>query len=187
MFAAPIFFVIALKAMAAPVALSPEVKAKLTQIAFQAARSDDVKTLTEFFRVGGDVNGKNPRGDTLLIVAAYAGQADAVTAILKQKRVRIDATNSMGLTALTAAAFKGDVAVAKLLIAAKANVNHANASQQTSLMYAAMTGKLEMVKCLVESGATIDVKNEKGQSPISLAKQQGATDVVTWLESQKKP
>ena len=60
------------------VALTPEVAARLQEIAFQAARDGDVETLTEFFAAGRPVNEVNKRGDTLLIVAAYNGQPKAV-------------------------------------------------------------------------------------------------------------
>ena len=76
--------------LAAPkaVPLTPEVAAKLQAIAFQAARDGDTTTLKEYFAAGQPVNGTNGRGDTLLTVAAYAGEADAVAIILKQPKCR---------------------------------------------------------------------------------------------------
>ncbi len=170
-----------------PIPLTPEVAGKLQQIAFQAAREGDVESLVEYFRIGRPVNDVNARGDTLLTVAAYAGQTEAIVAILKQPKVEIDAKNKMGLTALTAAAFKGHVDIAKLLVTAKANVNHANGSGQTALMFAALTGKAEMVAFLLKSGADPKAKDKSGKTALSLAQEQGADDAVKLLvEALKK-
>ncbi len=162
--------------------LTPEVAAKLQAIAFQAARTGDLETLKEYFAAGQPVNGANKRGDTLLTVAAYSGQAEAVSLILKQKRVEVDAKNAMGLTALAAAAFKGEVAIAKALVAAKADVNAANDSGQTALMFAALAGRTTMVEYLLKAGADAKAKDTSGNTPLSLAKGQGAKDVVKLLE-----
>ena len=164
------------------VPLTPEVAAKLQEIAFQSARTGDLETLAEFFAAGQPVNGTNKRGDTLLTVAAYGGQAEAVALILKQKKVEIDAKNAMGLTALTAAAFKGEVEIAKALVEAKADVNAANESGQTALMFAALAGRTKVVEYLLKAGADAKATDKSGNTPLSLAKGQGAKDVVKLLE-----
>lgn len=165
-----------------PVALTPEVAAKLQAIAFQAAREGDTETLTEYFAAGRPVNEVNKRGDTLLTVAAYNGQPKAVALILKQEKVQIDARNKMGLTALTGAAFKGEVEIAKALVAAKADVNLANDSGQTALMFAALAGKEKMVEYLLTAGADPAAMDKAGNTPSSLAAGQGADKVKKLLE-----
>lgn len=117
------------------VEVTPEVAAKLQDVAFQAAREGDVVTLQEYFAAGRPVNEANPRGDTLLVVAAYAGQEPAVAVILEREGVAVDARNSMGLTALTAASFQGHVGIARRLVARGADVNLSNAAGQTALMF----------------------------------------------------
>lgn len=168
------------------VEITPEVAAKLQEIAFQAAREGDVTTLKEYFAAGRPVNDANKRGDTLLTVAAYNGQADAVTLILKQKGVEVDAKNKMGLTALTAASFKGEVEIAKALVAAKADVNAANDSGQTALMFAALAGRTKVVEYLLKAGADPKAKDKAGNTPLSLAKTQRADEVVKVLEATAK-
>lgn len=164
------------------VALTPEVAAKLQEIAFQAARDGDTETLTEYFAAGRPVNDTNKRGDTLLIVAAYNGQPKAVAVVLKQAKVQVDARNKMGLTALTAAAFKGEVEIAKALVAAKADVNAANDSGQTSLMFAALAGREKAVEYLLQAGADPKAADKDGNTPLSLATGQGADEVRKLLE-----
>jgi len=166
------------------VVLNAETKAKLAMIAFQAARDGDLKTLTEFFAVGGSVHEVNARGDTLLTLAAYSKQPDAVALILKQRDVKVDARNTMGLTALSAAAFKGDVASLKLLLKAKADPNAANESRQTPIMFAALAGKVQAVELLLDGGADGTRADRAGRTPYRLAADQGADDVVKLLRTR---
>lgn len=168
---------------APPVVLDAETKAKLQAIAFQAAREGDTKTLKEYLAVGEPVNATNARGDTLLCVAAYNGQADAVALILEQPKVDVEVRNRMGLTALSAAAFKGHVEIAKQLVKAKADPNAANDSGQTPLMFAALTGRTEMVKYLLEAGAKPTAKDKVGNTPASLARGQGAKELAELIEA----
>lgn len=168
----------------ASVKMDDSTRAKLQQIAFQAARNDDPKTLKEYFGSGFDVNQTNPRGDTLLTVAAYAGSAKAVDEILAQKELKIDQRNRMGLTALAAAAFKGQGAIAAKLIAKGADVNAANGVGQTALMFAALAGKTEVARVLLDHGAKADSVDKLGNSALGLAKAQGAKEMVSLLESK---
>jgi ankyrin repeat protein len=165
------------------VAITPEVAAKLSQIAFQAAREGDVETLEAYFAAAQPVNEPNARGDTLLIVAAYNGQEKAVELILEQPKLEVDARNKMGLTALAAAAFKGHVGISKKLIAAKANVNAANGSGQTAIMFAALAGKVKVLKYLLSVGADPRAADKNGNTPLKLAQGQGAEEVVKLLEA----
>lgn len=167
----------------APVRVTPEVAARLRQIAFQAARDGDLDTLRAYFRAGRPVNDPNPRGDTLLTVAAYRGQAEAVELILDQPKVEVDARNKMGLTALSAAAFHGHTAVAKTLVKAKADVNAANASGQTPLMFAALAGRTETVAYLLEAGAKPTAADADGRTPLSLAEAQGADEAAALIRA----
>ncbi|QEL20268.1 ankyrin repeat domain-containing protein [Limnoglobus roseus] len=164
------------------VVITPDVAAKLQEIAFQAAREGDLDTLREYFAAGRPVNETNKRGDTLLIVAAYNGQPKAVALILKQTKVEIDARNKMGLTALSAAAFKGEVNIAKALVEAKADVNAASESGQTALMFAALAGREKMVEYLLTAGADPKAMDKAGNTPLTLAKGQGAEGVQKLLQ-----
>ena len=181
------FAVVAVMSFAKPpVVVDVDTKAKLQVIAFQAVRDGDTKTLTEYFAAGFSVNDANPRGDTLLCVAAYNGQPDVVALILKQPGVKIEARNKMGLTALAAAAFKGDVAIAKLLVKHKADANAANESGQTPLMFAALTGRTEMVKYLLEAGADPAAMDKSKNTASSLARGQGAKELAESIEAARK-
>ena len=164
-----------------PVTLTPEVRAKLKEIAFNAARQGDVKTIAEYLKVETDVNATNTRGDTLLILATYYGKYEAALEILKHPKLDIDKKNSMGLTALAAAAYKGDQKLTKLLLQHKATVDASSPSGQTALMFAALTNRVEISKLLVEAGANPQARDKQGNTPVSLAKQQGAKEVSEYF------
>ncbi|HEX4613211.1 MAG TPA: ankyrin repeat domain-containing protein [Urbifossiella sp.] len=168
-------------------AVTPEVAAKLSAIAFQAAREDDRETLAAYFAAGRPVNEPNARGDTLLTVAAYNAQEGAVELILAQPKVEVDARNKMGLTALSAAAFKGHVGIAKKLVAAKADVNAVSGSGRTALMFASLAGRTEMVEYLLAAGADPRAADRAGSTALSLARGQGADAVVRRLEAAPPP
>lgn len=167
-------FAIAASLVPAPkLIVTPEVAAKLTPIAFQAARDGDLPTLQACLDAGQPVNAANRRGDTLLTVAAYNAQSDAVKLLLKRPRVAIDARNKMGLTALSAAAFKGQDAILADLLAAKADPSAASPRGQTALMFAALAGREGCIKKLIAAGASINAKDAQGNSAASLAEGQG--------------
>lgn len=167
-----------------PIPITPEVAAKLRDIAFQAAREGDLETLKAYFDSGLSVNDLNARGDTLLIVAAYNGQEKAVETTLAQPKVAVDARNKMGLTALAAAGFKGHTAIAERLVRAKADINSANGSGQTALMFAALSGRSETVEYLLSVGANPRAADRSGNTALSLAQGQGADAVVRLLEAK---
>ena len=181
------FIVAALMALPTPkVALTPEVAAKLQLIAFQAAREDDTETVAAYLAAGQPANGTNTRGDTLLIVAAYAGSDKVVKLLLAHKGIVTDARNKMGLAALSAAAFKGHVAALDMLLKAKADPNAAGDDGRTALMFAALSDRHEAVKRLLRAGAKADAQDKAGNTPLSLAKAQGAAKSVALLEAARK-
>jgi uncharacterized protein len=170
-----------------PITLTPDDVQKLHIIAFDAAREGDIQTLAAYFSSGFDVNGKNARGDTLLILAAYHGQEKAVELILNQPKVDLDYKNNMGFTALTGAVYKGFNPIVQQLIDKGANVNTANGSGQTPLMFAALFGRQEAARLLIRAGANPAANDAQGNTAVSLAKAQGNASMLTLLETHEKP
>jgi ankyrin repeat protein len=60
------------------------------------------------------------RGNTLVMLAAYHGHADAVRE-LAERGADVDRTNDRGQTPLAGAVFKGEVEVVRALVAARAD------------------------------------------------------------------
>ncbi|MFQ3592068.1 MAG: ankyrin repeat domain-containing protein [Gemmataceae bacterium] len=169
----------------APIELTAQTRAKLEQIAFQAAREGDTKTLREYFRLGMPVNVVNERGDSLLILAVYHGQTEAAALILRQPGLEVGYRNRMGFNALDGAAFKGNVELIQQLIQAGAKVNAQSPSGRTALMLAAMTNRLEAAKELLAAGADASLADERGTTALKLAELQGAEALVNLLRQQK--
>lgn len=169
------------------VILDAVTEANLIEIVFDAARSDDLTTVTEYLNEGFSPNVRSPRGDTLLTVAAYHDSADVVQVLLAQPRIDIEARNRMGLTAVAAAAFKGYERPLRMLIAAGANVNSSNEMNQTALMFASISGRTRAVEILMASGADKERTDSLGNTAISVARTQGADAVVGVLLKDSKP
>ena len=152
----------------------------LTRI-FEHARNGETEAVKMYLDSGYTPNIISPRGDSLLIVAAYHGYPDLVKLVLAQPNVPVDFQNKMGFTALTGASFKGYTDIMQQLIAAGATVNHRNMSGQTALMFASLTGRFDAVKLLLKSGANAKVKDTSGNDAAALAAQQGAAAVSAAL------
>ncbi len=170
-----------------PVVLSADDVKKLHQIAFEAAREGDIKTLTAYLSSGFSVNEKNARGDTLLILAAYYGHDEAVGLILNQKGVELDHKNNMGFTALTGAVYKGFNNITQRLIDKGADINTTNRSGQTPLMFAALFGREDAARILLAKGARLEAADADGNTAVTLARAQGNQKMLDILEKPPKP
>lgn len=93
---------------------------ELLQSAFDHARAGDVEALGALLDAGLPANLTNGKGDTLLLLAAYHQQADAVRLLLAHgaDHARI---NDNGQTALAAAVFRRHEGIVADLLAAGAD------------------------------------------------------------------
>ncbi|GAA2536636.1 hypothetical protein GCM10009860_16350 [Microbacterium mitrae] len=87
---------------------------------FDLARTGRVAELTEMIGAGVPIDTRNARSDTMLIVAAYAQQAEAV-AMLIALGADLNIENRMGQTAISCAVFRNDETVLQLLLNAGAD------------------------------------------------------------------
>jgi len=139
-----------------------------------AARSGNADVVTQLIDKGASVNARGPRGQTALMWAV-AEQHPAVVQVLLSRgadiRIRSDESGQVmavpphgkpeynrmipfgGETALMFAARGGDLASARLLLAAGANVNDADAWGVSAMVLAAHSGFTEMVEFLLDKGA----------------------------------
>ncbi|MFF0108484.1 ankyrin repeat domain-containing protein [Streptomyces hirsutus] len=92
----------------------PEVVELATKI-FDMARSGRTEELVAYVDAGVPANLTNDRGDSLVMLAAYHGHADAVRALL-ERGADVDRINDRGQTPLAGAAFKGDTEVVEALL-----------------------------------------------------------------------
>ena len=89
--------------------------------------------------------------------------------------------NDRGQTPLAGAAFKGDSAIAELLIQHGADINGRSFDGKTPLMFAAMFDRAAMIDLLLQHGADPTISTENGMTAVSLAQAMGAQQSLARL------
>jgi ankyrin repeat protein len=145
--------------------------------ALAAARSGDAGTLQKLLARGLDPDIVDENGNTLLILAARAGYADAVARILKF-RPKLGSRNAAGDSALMLAALKGNRGVVEKLLAAGAPLNH---DGWTPLMYAAFEGHCELVDLFLQMGAAVNARAPNKATPLMLAARNGYVECTRMM------
>ncbi|GAA0279539.1 hypothetical protein LNAOJCKE_1900 [Methylorubrum aminovorans] len=165
---------------AAPPALDDETLAFAARV-FQYARMGHAEELAELFGQGLPANLRNDKGDSLLMLAAYNGQA-AATRVILEAGGDPELANDRGQTPLAGAAFKGDAEIVRLLLEHGAQVDGAGDGTRTALMVAAMFDRTEIVDLLLAHGADAGRRDAAGMSAADMARQMGAKDTPAQLD-----
>lgn len=147
------------------------VEQRLRDHFLDAARRGDGMMLKEFIRAGYNLDVRDDKGYTGLILAAYHGQRETVELLLEAGADPC-AQDQRGNTALMGAVFKGELRIARRLLDAECNPDQRNASGQTAAMYAAMFQRNDLLETLMDRGVDIKATDALGNSVQSL--QQGA-------------
>ena len=153
---------------------------------FQFARMGHAEELAELFGQGLPANLRNDKGDSLLMLAAYNGQAETARAILEHGGDP-ELANDRGQTPLAGAAFKGDRAMAELLLAHGALVDGTGDGSRTALMTAAMFDRLEIIDLLLAHGADPDRRDGAGLTAAEMAQSMGAVHAPARLAQAPRP
>ncbi len=96
--------------------------AEVIEGVFSLARQGQTGPLGDMIDAGVPLDLLNGRGDTLLIVAAYAEHADTVAELLR-RGADTAVVNAMGQTAVACAVFRNNEEVLRALLAAGANAD----------------------------------------------------------------
>ncbi len=112
--------------------------------------------------------------------AAMAGDTTALRALLQQK-ANVNAPQPDGATAIQWAAYRNDLQMADLLIAAGADVKLANHDGATPLWLAAENGSAAMIEKLIEAGANPNERHSNGETPLMMAARNGNTAALKVL------
>ncbi|MCC3330776.1 ankyrin repeat domain-containing protein [Nocardia abscessus] len=121
--------------------IDPELIELATKV-FDFARCGDTASLAAYVDAGVPVDLTNDAGDTLLMLAAYHGHADAVAALLKRS-ADPNRANDKGQTPLAGAVFKGETGIVRQLAAAGADPDAGTPSARAA---AVMFGKTDLVE-----------------------------------------
>jgi ankyrin repeat protein len=104
-------------------------------------------------RKGININIKNAKKETPLMLAVASGRAEIVVALL-EAGARTDGIDAEGQTALTMAARNKSQDIAEALIGAKASLDAADKNGMTALTIAAQAGNIRLVKTLLTAAET---------------------------------
>ena len=123
----------------------------------------------------------SPAVDAPLSVAAMRGDLDTVQSLLNGQ-ADVNAAQGDGTTALHWAAYRDDVAMARLLVKSGADVAvQTRLGNLTPLFMAAKNGTATMIEVLAEAGADVNPANTSGTTPLMLAAASGRADAVRIL------
>eukprot|EP00928_Gymnodinium_smaydae_P071103 TRINITY_DN5477_c0_g2_i1.p1 TRINITY_DN5477_c0_g2~~TRINITY_DN5477_c0_g2_i1.p1 ORF type:complete len:725 (-),score=115.44 TRINITY_DN5477_c0_g2_i1:634-2808(-) len=137
---------------------------------------DQVRTL---LREGLDANEKDADGRTALFVAAHAGRADVMRALL-DGRADPSLADRINQTPLFHAAWKSHECVA-LLLEARASASSLDARGQTPIFYAARYGIDDAIRHLVEAKANVTLTDTTGKSPLDYARLESRASTAKML------
>jgi ankyrin repeat protein len=124
---------------------SPVIMQGQLQDLYRAARANDVKLAQTLIEQKVDINQKDERGFTALILATY-NQSPDVAKLLLQHGADTESADPTGRTALMGASFQGDDECVTILLDNGAKINGTDVNGSTALMYAVEFGRTSVVK-----------------------------------------
>ena len=146
---------------------------------FDAVQKGTIEDVKHFLEAkGADINLKDNRGYTPLLVAASRENVEVVKFLI-QKGADVNAEDNNGYTALHRAVWQKEVEVAKILLSVdgiKVNT-FCNAERSrdgtfrrsTPLHEAVFNDDVELAYLLVSKGAKVDAKDDGGDTPLDMA------------------
>ncbi|MBA1291767.1 ankyrin repeat domain-containing protein [Pseudomonas lurida] len=168
--------------MSTPRQMTEDEAAEFAEQVFDVARKGDAAMLAALLAKGLPANLRNHNGDTLLMLAAYHGHAEAVKVLLEFKANPLIANDKNQLP-IAGAAFKGNLPVVKALIEGGTPVEAASSDGRTALMMAAMFNRVEMLDYLLAQGANPNATDAQGATALAAAQTMGAMDTAARLQN----
>ncbi|MDB5988623.1 MAG: hypothetical protein JWQ10_26 [Herbaspirillum sp.] len=146
---------------------------------FIAVKNDNSTTVSALLQRGLSPNlVEENRGETGLILALREDSTKVFNVLINAPSVDLEVLAKNGDNALMIAAYKGNVAAVKALIAKEAEVNKHG---WTALHYAAAVGNDEIVKILLDESAYIDAESPNSTTPLMMAARGGHVSTVKLL------
>ena len=145
---------------------------------FAAIKKDDAATVAALLARGLDPNTLGPKGLTGLFMAARSGAGKVVGVLLDAPAIDVECRNTADESPLMLAALRGDLPLARALIARDADVNKTG---WAPLHYAASRGHVAMIDLLLEHHAYIDAESPNGTTPLMMAAGYGSVQATRVL------
>jgi ankyrin repeat protein len=124
---------------------------------WDAARANDTVELERLIAAGLDLEAKDSRGYSALMLAVYVGNLEA-TQLLLARGASPNSIDAAGNTTLMGASFKGHLKIVEALLDAGADLRSRNQSGADALQFATMFGRVEVVALLETRKAQGDRK-----------------------------
>ena len=145
---------------------------------FAAIKKDDAATVAALLARGLDPNTLGPEGLTGLFMAARSGAGKVAEVLLDAPAIDVECRNAVDESPLMLAALRGDLPLARALIARDADVNKTG---WAPLHYAASRGHVAMIDLLLEHHAYIDAESPNGTTPLMMAAGYGSVQATRVL------
>ena len=126
---------------------------------------------------GVDINTVDKAGNSLITQAVVRDMPELVDFLIK-RRARLNVRNRNGETALSMAAFTGQMNYVQRLVEAGAEVDFYG---WAPLLYAAYNGHTAIVEYLLKRGADINAKTENGLTALFFASRFGHIEIIKVL------
>ena len=127
-----------------------------------AARTKNLRYISFLISAGANVNMRNAKGETALVIASNLGFIEAVPPLIAAG-ARVDESNSTGETPLITAVHNRNIALMRLLLQAGADPDRTDNSGRSARDYAKLDAKSEQL--LGEIKASAKPKSKPGQGP----------------------
>lgn len=116
---------------------------------FEDARYGNISKLSTYLNSGGDIEARNHRGHSLLMLSAYNGHSTAAEYLLSQG-ADVDSVDPSGTSVLMQAAFKGHAEVVRVLLRSGADTSLKNHRDLTAVDFARLFGRRSVLDLLPE-------------------------------------
>lgn len=146
----------------------------------QSAEKGDEKVVSLFVDSGVDVDARDERGWTPLMMSSFNGKEE-IALLLIRSGANVQAKDKQGYGPLHWAAYNGFSSVVKLLIEKKAVVDARSNHGWTPLLQAATRGHLLAAGQLIAGGADVNLPSNDGWTPLHKAVASGHAEVVKLL------
>jgi len=157
---------------------TPAAHADDGQDLLQAAAMNRPRMVQALLAKGADVNVRNARGQTPLILALLESAPEAAATLMLAPKLEVNARNLSGESALMMACLRGNLSVAETLIERGAQVQ---TEGWTPLHYAASGENAALVPLLLAHGAQLESRSPTGNTALMMAARYGAESVFKAL------
>src|SRR5258708_33881786 len=156
-----------------------------SQDLYRAARTNDVKLAQTLIDQKVDINQKDERGYTALILATYNQSPDVAELLLKYG-ADTESGDATGRTALMGASLQGDDQCVAILLDHGAKIHGADVNGAVALMYAVQFGRKSVVKLLIARNADPYIKDKRGFDAFYLAQQLDDPEILGIVQLLRK-